>query len=140
MRTELWLILAFSAVVAAGILFMALRHLQSRSVAPPRPIDVRLQEALDEVKSSMGYASELMAELQREMDAQTAARDALVAQAEENRRLAEIDREQAERIRGILFAETKAEARRRKRAQWAFFLAGVLISIPVGIAINLLTN
>ena len=73
------------------------------------------------------------------MDAQTVARDALIAQAAEHKQLAEIDQEQAIKVRAILLGESRAEAARQKRTQWKFFILGVAVSIPVGFAINVLT-
>lgn len=83
-------------------------------------------------------ATTLMDDLQREIAAQQAALRELTRQAEEQQRLRDIDPEQAERIRQILVGETKATIRAERRQQWMFFALGVLASIPIGVAINLL--
>ncbi|MGW4413069.1 hypothetical protein ACWEJ6_54625 [Nonomuraea sp. NPDC004702] len=46
--------------------------------------------------------------------------------------------EQAENIRQILLGETKATIRAERRTQWMFFALGAAVSIPIGVAINLL--
>ncbi|MEV4016365.1 hypothetical protein AB0J35_38290 [Nonomuraea angiospora] len=97
-----------------------------------------LRDRVTRVNAAFAEATALMDELRRDLDAQQAARDALLAQAEEQQRLLEIDKEQAEKIRQILIGETKTTIRAERRQQWMFFALGVAASIPIGVAINML--
>lgn len=42
------------------------------------------------------------------------------------------------KIRQILIGETKAAIRAERRTQWMFFALGLLASIPIGLAIEVL--
>ncbi|TMR91338.1 hypothetical protein [Nonomuraea basaltis] len=96
-----------------------------------------LQRRVERVNQAVATAASEMQALQRDLEAQQAASAALIAQAEEQQRLLEINQEQAEKIRHILVGETKATIRAEGRKQWLFFGLGVLASIPVGVAINI---
>ncbi|MBT2232191.1 hypothetical protein [Nonomuraea sp. NEAU-A123] len=98
----------------------------------------RLQRHIDEVNKAFAEAASVMSDLQRDLDAQQAAREVLLEQAGEQQRLLEVNEVQAEKIRQILVGETKATIRAERRQQWLFFALGALVSIPIGIAINLL--
>ncbi|TYB71212.1 hypothetical protein FXF51_01890 [Nonomuraea sp. PA05] len=98
----------------------------------------RLRHRIKRVNEAFGEAATLMDELDRDLRAQQAARDALLSQAAEQERLLEIDKEQAERIRQILVGETKATIRAERRTQWMFFALGAAVSIPIGVLINIL--
>ncbi|MEU6778577.1 hypothetical protein ABZ912_05190 [Nonomuraea angiospora] len=98
----------------------------------------RLRQRAQVVTEAVSEAAKLMDELRRDLEAQQAAREALVAQAEEQQRLLEINQEQAEKIRHILIGETKATIRAEQRQQWMFFALGVVVSIPIGVMINIL--
>ncbi|MEV0821927.1 hypothetical protein [Nonomuraea rubra] len=98
----------------------------------------RLHHRIAEVNAAFANAAALMDELQRDLAAQQATREALIAQTEEQQRLLEIDEGQAEKIRTILVGETKATIQAERRQQWMFFTFGVIASIPIGVAINLL--
>ncbi|MFI9848493.1 hypothetical protein ACIHFD_66625 [Nonomuraea sp. NPDC051941] len=96
------------------------------------------RERIAEMNKAFVAATTLMDDLQREVAAQQAALRELTRQAEEQQRLRDIDPDQAERIRQILVGETKATIRAERRQQWLFFILGVLVSIPIGVMINLL--
>ncbi|MEV6154938.1 hypothetical protein AB0L53_31815 [Nonomuraea sp. NPDC052129] len=97
-----------------------------------------LRHRLIQVNTAFAEAARLMDDLRRDLEAQQAAREALISQAEEQQRLLAIDQEQAEKIRQILVGETKATIRAERRQQWMFFALGVAMSIPIGVLINLL--
>ncbi|QYC42522.1 hypothetical protein Nocox_24595 [Nonomuraea coxensis DSM 45129] len=80
-----------------------------------------------------------MDELERDIQAQQAASEALLTQAEEQESLLAINQEQAEKIRKIIVGETKATIRSERRQQWMFFAAGLLLSIPIGVLVNLIS-
>ncbi|MGV9380529.1 hypothetical protein ACWDRB_32275 [Nonomuraea sp. NPDC003707] len=96
-----------------------------------------LRDQIASVDKAFTEATRLMDNLRREFEAQEAARDALIAQAQEQQRLLEVNEEQAEKIRQILVGETKATIRAERHQQWMFFALGVVVSIPIGIMINL---
>jgi hypothetical protein len=100
----------------------------------------RLRRRVDAVNNAFAEATTLMNELQRDLEAQQAARDQLLAEAEHQQRLLEVNKEEAERIRQIMVTETKATIRAAWRREMGFFLAGVLVSallsIPIGIWVN----
>ncbi|MGW0070342.1 hypothetical protein ACWDUI_23075 [Streptosporangium sandarakinum] len=79
-----------------------------------------------------------MDELRRDLAVQQAAREELLVRAEKQQRLLAIDAEQAEKIRRILAGETTAMIRAERRQQWMFLTLGAFVSIPIGVAINLL--
>ncbi|GAA3518703.1 hypothetical protein GCM10023075_81030 [Streptosporangium album] len=81
-----------------------------------------------------------MDELRRDLEAQQAARETLLVEAEQQQRLLEINTEEAEKIRQILVGETKATIRAERRREWMFFLFGFLASaaasVPIGLWVN----
>lgn len=97
-----------------------------------------LRRRIKRVNVAFTEATALMDDLQRDLAAQQAAREELLSQGEEQQRLLAVDQEQAEKIRHILVGETKATIRAERRQQWLFFALGATISIPIGVAINLL--
>ncbi|MFD1932225.1 hypothetical protein ACFSKW_12145 [Nonomuraea mangrovi] len=101
----------------------------------------RIRRRAEEVNEAFLKAAELMADLSRDMEAQQAVREVLLQQAKEQQRLLEINADEAEKIQRILFSQTeqvqKAERRHQLRQQWMFFALGALISVPIGISINL---
>ncbi|MBG0826144.1 hypothetical protein HS048_36370 [Planomonospora sp. ID91781] len=106
--------------------------------ATGQDLSERLRERAKAVNAAFTEAARLMEDLQRDLAAQQAAREALLAQTEEQQRLLEVNEEQAEKIRQILVGETKATIHAERRQQWLFFALGVFASIPIGVAINLL--
>jgi hypothetical protein len=100
----------------------------------------RLQRRIEAVDTAFAEAASLMDDLRRDLEAQHAARDALLEQADEQQQLIELNREQAEKIRKILVGETKATIRAERRREWLFFLLGFLASaaasVPIGIWVN----
>ncbi|MFB4284874.1 hypothetical protein ACBJ59_57070 [Nonomuraea sp. MTCD27] len=96
----------------------------------------RLQTRIRAVNDAFAEAATLMDELRRDLEAQQTAREALLAEAERQQRLLEIDKEQAEKIRQILVGETKATIRAERRQQWMFFALGISMSVPIGVFVN----
>ncbi|MEO3857808.1 hypothetical protein [Acrocarpospora sp. B8E8] len=96
----------------------------------------RIQDRIDAVHRSFSEAATLMDQLRRDVEAQQAAREALIAQAEEQQLFLAVDQEQAERIRQILVGETKKTILAERRREYTFLLAGLLASIPIGFFVN----
>ncbi|WP_440100046.1 hypothetical protein [Streptosporangium sp. H16] len=112
-----------------------------------RPTKLRLSQAeeypgevlrrrVERVNEAFVEAATLMADLQRDLAAQQAAREELIAKADEQQRLLAVDQEQAENIRQILLGETKATIRAERRREMLFLGAGMLMSIPIGVLVN----
>jgi hypothetical protein len=132
--------LALLTLVATPIVAVTVDHLLSRrsSEFQAEEPGERLKRRIRAVNTAFTDAAVLMDELQRDLDAQQAAREQLLAQADEQQRLLAVDQEQAEKIRQILVGETKATIRAERRQQWLFFALVVTVSIPIGVLINLL--
>ncbi|MEV0313547.1 hypothetical protein [Nonomuraea fuscirosea] len=133
-------LLVAAALTAAAVLVFVLAEGRQRtraiSDAEEDPKEV-LRRRVERVNRAVAAAASEMQELQRDLEAQQAASAALLSQAEEQQRLLEINQEQAEKIRHILVGETKATLRAEGRKQWMFFGLGVLVSIPIGVMINI---
>lgn len=147
-----WLVLAVFAVTPVLALGASMQRAwqrrQDRLAERPRgpevaPLELdsdpgeRLQTRIEAVNEAFSEAATLMDELRRDVEAQQAVREALLVEAERQQKLLDIDREQAEKIRQILVGETEATIRAERRQQWMFFALGTLMSIPIGVAINL---
>ncbi|MFI6509658.1 hypothetical protein ACIBCT_18790 [Streptosporangium sp. NPDC050855] len=131
-------ILAFGAIGVA-IRFLWRRQARRLVIAEEDP-GQRLQHRIQSVNSAFAEATTLMDELRRDLEAQQAARATLLAEAEQQQRLLEINTEEAEKIREILVGETKATIRAERRREWMFFLLGFLASatasVPIGLWVN----
>ncbi|MEV4472832.1 hypothetical protein [Nonomuraea sp. NPDC049504] len=139
--SEGWWVIAVGAVFLVGsptLVHLLERDRKRRLKRAAEDPSRQLHDRIREVNTAFTKAAALMHDLQRDLAAQQAAREALIAQAEEQQRLLEIDQGQAERIREILVGETKATIQAERRQQWIFFALGALVSIPIGVAINLL--
>ncbi|MEQ4722552.1 hypothetical protein [Nonomuraea sp. B19D2] len=98
----------------------------------------RLRTRIEAVNKAFTEAATLMDELQRDLTAQEAARRQLVAEAEHQQHLIGMNREEAEAVRRLILGETRADIARQRRDQWVFFMLGAVVSIPIGVVINLL--
>jgi hypothetical protein len=141
-----WAAFAFVTVVAlwitvlnvrAALYHERLRYKEALEDAARDPSD-RLRGRIEEVGDAFASAVMLMDELQRELTSQEAAHRQLVEQANHQRTLVGMDREEAEAVQALILGATKEDHARQKRQQWLFFALGVLMSVPIGIAINLL--
>lgn len=111
--------LTAAATAAAGAYQFArnVRITEGQTTSPyltEDPVDV-LRRRIRGVNQAFAEAAKLMQELQRDFAAQEAARDALIAQAEEQRQVLSVNRDEAEKIRKILASETKESIRAGKR-------------------------
>ncbi|WP_043636791.1 hypothetical protein [Nonomuraea candida] len=134
-----WLAVGLAAfgLVAARVrrAWIDQREKKEQSLVDPHE---RLGTRIDAVNKAFADAATLMEELQRHLAAQEAARRRLVAEAEHQQQLIGMDREEAEAVRRLILGETRADIARQRRDQWLFFVLGVAVSIPVGVAINVL--
>ncbi|MBB4941233.1 uncharacterized membrane-anchored protein YhcB (DUF1043 family) [Streptosporangium album] len=134
----LLLALALGAIGVA-IRFLWRRQARRLAIAEEDP-GQRLRHRIQSVNSAFAEATTLMDELRRDLEAQQAARETLLVEAEQQQRLLEINTEEAEKIRQILVGETKATIRAERRREWMFFLFGFLASaaasVPIGLWVN----
>ncbi|WP_424533663.1 hypothetical protein ACOZ38_25340 [Sphaerisporangium viridialbum] len=129
-------------IVAAAALLLGIqqnRRGQRAIRAAKEDPATTLKRRIERVTLAFVEAAELMDELQRDLEAQQAVRQALIAKAEEQQQLLAVNEEQAEKIRQILVSETKSNLRAEQRREWMFAALGLVMSIPIGILINLIT-
>ncbi|UBU16652.1 hypothetical protein [Nonomuraea gerenzanensis] len=137
-----------SGVLTAVVTYLVLAYFYARvlggayerlSQAKEDPAE-KLHRRVQAVNQAFAEAATLMDELQRDLEAQQATREALLAEAKHQQRLLELNKDEAENIRQILFGETKKTIRAERRRELVIFLAGVLLSaalsIPIGIWVN----
>jgi hypothetical protein len=99
-----------------------------------RRID-EVDRAFRDATSAFRRATALVDDLRNELAVQQAARDEAIAQAEEHRRVLEIEPDRAEQIRAILGRVGEKRERKGRRLNVVFLLLG----IPMGILVNLVT-
>ncbi|MFG2076950.1 hypothetical protein [Nonomuraea maritima] len=104
----------------------------------PADQPARLRHQISRVNSAMTEAAELMDNLQRDLAAQQAARETLIAEAEHQQRLLEVNKVEAEKIRLIIVGETKRSLRTQRFREWGFFLAGLALAVPINILSDLI--
>ncbi|NAS22491.1 hypothetical protein GT755_12440 [Herbidospora sp. NEAU-GS84] len=127
-----WLMVLIGALIFAVGLILELTAETSHRLADPAQI---LRERITNVNRAFDDAVNLMADLQAELTRQQVAHQAVIAAAEKQKRLLEVDLEQAEKINQLL----RGDAIRARRREIALFAAGMLCSIPIGFAVNWLS-
>ncbi|MFG3438355.1 hypothetical protein ACGF0J_14020 [Nonomuraea sp. NPDC047897] len=98
----------------------------------------RLRKHIDALNAAFAQSMIAMEDLKRDIEVQQAIRDDLIAQAEEHRETLAVEPEHAERTRRVYVRAARDALRAERGQQWMFFALGALISIPIGVAINLL--
>ncbi len=96
----------------------------------------RLRYRVRRVNKAISEAAELMDELRRDLAAQQAAREKIIAEAEMQQQLLEVNKEEAKKVRQIIVGETKRSIRIQHYREWAFFLVGLALSVPLNILSN----
>ncbi|MDQ3402891.1 MAG: hypothetical protein M3548_05795 [Actinomycetota bacterium] len=123
-------------VVASGVVAQIARTVGRRTrpdAAEPNTVD-----RIEQLRANLGASALLIKQIEAEFQLQVAALGRIKAESEENRRLAELSREQADAVRAVIASANTQAARPAKRQQWLFFLAGLFFSIPLGIGVNFL--
>jgi hypothetical protein len=111
-----------------------------RSAPPPPPT---LSDRIERLRKNLSESTSLMSAINAELHVQTTALERIRAEADENQKLAALHKNEAEAVR-LLVATTIERssqgktARQIRRSQWLFFLAGLIISIPIGVGVNFL--
>ncbi|MGV9383354.1 hypothetical protein ACWDRB_46595 [Nonomuraea sp. NPDC003707] len=97
-----------------------------------------LKPRVEAVTAAFAEASQLMAELQHDLELQQAAHQILAEAVDEHQNFLDVNHEQAQKIREIVLSDIHANRRGDRRQQWLFFILGVAVSIPIGVVINVL--
>lgn len=121
---------------ASGILTDLGRRLGRR--AAPEPVEPDITDRIEQLRSHLGTSATLIKQIESEFQLQVVALERIKAESEENQRLAELTREQADAVRGVIASANDRAAKPAKRQQWLFFGAGLFFSIPLGIGVNFL--
>lgn len=98
----------------------------------------RVSNAFDNANNAFAEATTLMEELRQELATQEAAHRQLVAEAEHQRTLINMDRAEAEAVQAIILSHTQTDARRQRVREWTFFGAGLLLAVPINILSDLI--
>ncbi|MGH3929028.1 MAG: hypothetical protein ACRDTF_03515 [Pseudonocardiaceae bacterium] len=107
-----------------------------------RAVRPTLAERIEDVRANLSQSSAIIAEINAEVELQTTTLERIRAEAEQNRRLAALHQDEADAVRELVEATLRRtqtqSAMLSSRQQWGFFFGGLLFSIPMGIAGNLL--
>lgn len=93
-----------------------------------------VNDAFRQANRAFREAGTLADELRADIAAQQAAHEQLVREAEHQRTLINMDREEAEAVQALILGDTKSDRRRQRTREWAFFLVGLLLAVPLNIA------
>ncbi|MBB5081348.1 hypothetical protein [Nonomuraea endophytica] len=142
-----WVAIAAGAVgtlTTAGLLYVTRRARLPRPKIEVDPSE-RLQQRINAVNDAFSQANTAFAEagvladeLRQEIATQQAAHQKLTEEAERQRTLINMDREEAEAVQALILGDTKSDRKRQRLREWAFFLVGLLLAIPLNIASNLI--
>lgn len=129
-------LIALAATVVSGALARFGQRLGR--AAEPEPAEPGITDRIEQLRSHLGTSATLIKQIESEFQLQVAALERIKAESEENQRLAELSRDQAEAVRAVIASANDKAARPAKRQQWLFFGAGLVFSIPLGIGVNYL--
>jgi len=130
------ILVSLVGVVGSGVLTGLAEKIRRR--AAPEPTEPDITDRIEQLRSHLGSSATLIKQIESEFQLQVAALDKIKAESEENQRLAELSREQADAVRAVIASANDKAARPARRQQWLFFGAGLLFSIPLGIGVNFL--
>jgi hypothetical protein len=123
---QIALVLVLGIPVAVfGVMISVSRDL-AKSDRGSDPI-TRLRSRALAVEHALGEAERVMAELGKEMAAQRKAFERSVSEAEAQQKLLEVNREQAELIRTLLFEDGRRTARQAFYQNFGFFFLGLIL-------------
>ncbi|NRQ34490.1 hypothetical protein HII36_21945 [Nonomuraea sp. NN258] len=132
-----WIAGLISLPVALILFQLGARDSKKRLAQAAEDAGQALEDRIKRASESLIETTKLMTDLQQEFATQQAALKQIKEEAEEQKLLRDIDPETAERMRRISVGETKATIRSERRTQWLFLGLGILMSIPIGVAINI---
>jgi hypothetical protein len=126
------------AVLGLGASFISFSTARRRTQATPG--SSILSDRIELLRENLSTSSSLIEEISAELQVQTTALDRIRTEAEENRRLAALHQDEADAVRQLV--ETTIQRAqgmsmvRNKQQQWLFFLAGLFLAVPLGVAGN----
>lgn len=99
-----------------------------------------LSDRIEVLRCNLVASASVIAEITAEMNVQTTALDRIRAEAEQNRALAALHKDEADAVKHLVEATIhtaqSTTAKQGKRQQWLFFLSGLLLGIPLSILAN----
>lgn len=123
-----------------GVMADKSRRRQTRVGLPPPTISDRIEQ----LRRNLASSRQLIDEVNAELEAQATNLERIKAEAEQNQRLAALNKEAADAVGHLL--ETVVQQAQQKtarvgtRQQWLFFLSGLLLSVPIGFLVNYLSK
>ncbi|MEU6723169.1 hypothetical protein ABZ917_05590 [Nonomuraea wenchangensis] len=133
------------ALISALITIVSLpaRHREARRQAAIDP-QKRMEARIDRLKIALEDSANLIEELKRELIIQDDALRKIQADADQVKKIAELDQKQAEAVRDLVAHVTEQvqsrHARQSKRDQVTYFFIGLGMSIPLGLLVNFLSR
>ncbi|MGW7530885.1 hypothetical protein [Amycolatopsis sp. NPDC054798] len=136
-------IAGFGAVISYLLTYIGRRRTErpdeEQLALPPRPT---LTDRINQLRDNLASSASLIDEINAELKLQTTALERVRAEAEENQRLVELNKAQADAVREVMakavHAAQQQAARKGSKQQWWFFGAGLAFSIPLGVGVNYL--
>ncbi|MER7439998.1 hypothetical protein [Micromonospora avicenniae] len=142
-----YILLAVTIVMVAllppFVVSMAIQALDQRKARKADP-QVLLGKRIARLNAALADSAELLTDLQSQLRIQEAARTKIMADIAKNEQIAQLHREQADAVASLVrevtdHAHTKLN-RQTRREQLLFFMAGLLVSVPIGILVNFATS
>ncbi|WP_410663457.1 hypothetical protein [Amycolatopsis sp. lyj-84] len=134
----LQVIAALSGTLGSVLLGLLGRKFGKRRQDPDLPQAPTLADRIASLQENLSSSSELIDDITAEVHLQAAALERVRAEAEENQRLAALNKEEADAVRAVIESAHAKGAKPNRRQQWSFFLAGLFFSIPLGVGVNFL--
>ncbi|GAA3554240.1 hypothetical protein GCM10022222_42370 [Amycolatopsis ultiminotia] len=133
---------AVGAAVSLVLGMLGIRQRPSNGQERDEPQRPTLNDRINELRDNLASSAFLIDEINAELQLQTTALDRIRAEAEENQRLAELNKAQADAVREVM-SKTLNDAQRKaaskgSKQQWLFFGAGLAFSVPLGVVVNFL--
>lgn len=116
--------------LAYGLLFWAERRDGSRST----PLTVA--DRIDALQYNLRSSKRLLEEIEAELQVQLVGFERIKAEAENSKHLAALHKEESDAVRRLVDVTVQGAQRQGGRQQWAFFVGGLLVSIPLGVLGN----
>lgn len=142
---EYWLLTgAFVAYLVLGLLFNKINHTRfsARSVVVSTPED--LEARLYDLSQVLGDAGRTLRDIEIEILARESAARKLTIKTEQLRSTAEMREDDAKQIGEFLAQKIDERLRemnqQSRKTTWASFAYGVIVSIPIGVFINVLVR
>jgi hypothetical protein len=135
-------LVVYSAIMAPRMLWIARRQILESERAAITHKPVTLSDRIEELRDNLASSSSLIDEINAELQLQIAALERMQAEAEQSQRLAALHKEEADAVRKLVATTIESAnekvTRPARRSQRLYFLAGLFVSIPLGMGVNYL--